>query len=367
MCVSNGNLRRSSILTDGFTRYDWFVSYPINNYNVTLNIADYERFSDSYIAQDGDKLALSYYVLRYNVDKARKQFEQVKPMLACYEKLFGKYPFWKDGYALVETPYLGMEHQGAIAYGNKYLQGYAGQDPSGTGIGLTFDYIIIHESGHEYWGNSVSSQDHGEMWIHESFCTYTEALYVECMQNKDAASKYMVGLRELIENKEPIIAPLGVNASGSADMYYKGANILHTLRHVIDNDKLWFEILHGIAQEFKNKTTNTQEIIQFINTKAGKDFTPFFDQYLRHTKLPVFQYMLRQRGKKVTLEYRWQADVPNFQMPLKVDLGDGNYIPVTPSQHWQTITQKGNAGKFKVANDQYYIAIQKVESEKTKP
>lgn len=355
MCVANGNLRQTTRLTDGFTRYHWFVSYPINNYNVSLNIADYAHFSDTYTAQNGEKLALDYYVLRYNLNKAKRQFEQVKPMLACYEKLFGKYPFWKDGYALVETPYLGMEHQSAVAYGNNYLPGYGGQDLSGTGIGLSFDYLIIHESGHEYWGNSVSAQDHAEMWIHESFCTYTEALYIECMQNKENAAKYIIGLRKIIENKEPILAPMQVNASGSGDMYPKGANLLHTLRNVIDNDKHWFEIIYGIAQEFKIKNTNTQEIVGYINRKTGKDYTYFFDQYLRYADLPVFQYRIKQQGKKVWLEYKWKADVATFQMPLKVDFGEGKYITITPATQWQTISEKGNAAAFKVATDLYYI------------
>ncbi|QHT68088.1 M1 family metallopeptidase [Rhodocytophaga rosea] len=359
MCVGNGNLRSTTNLNDGYSKYSWFVSYPINNYNVSLNIASYTHFSDTYTAQDGEKLALDYYVLPYNENKARKQFGQVKPMLACYEKLFGKYPFWKDGFALVETPYLGMEHQSAVAYGNNYLPGYAGQDLSGTGIGLSFDYLIIHESGHEYWGNSVSAQDHAEMWIHESFCTYTEGLYLECMQNKEAAAKYIVGLRKAIENREPIIAPLQVNASGSSDMYFKGANVLHTLRNVIDNDKLWFEIIYGIAQEFKIKNTNTQEIVAFINAKTGKDYTYFFNQYLRHAEIPVLEYRLKPQGKKLTLEYKWTANVADFKMPVKIDMGNGKWITLTPTSQWQTLTQIGNANKFAVAMDLFYIQTKK--------
>jgi aminopeptidase N len=367
MCVANGNLRGSTKLNDGFTRYDWFVSYPINNYNVTLNIADYAHFSDTYTAKDGEKLALDYYVLRYNLEEARKHFEQVKPMLACYEKLFGKYPFWKDGYALVETPYLGMEHQSAIAYGNNYMPGYMGMDLSGTGIGLTFDYLIIHESGHEYWGNSVSTQDHAEMWIHESFCTYSEGLYIECMQNKENAAKYIVGLRQSIENSSPIIAPLGVNGNGSGDMYMKGANILHTLRNAINDDKLWFELIYGIAQEFKIKNTNTAEIVQFINRKAGKDYTPFFDQYLRHANIPTLQYAIKGKGKKAVLQYRWLADVAAFNMPVKVSFGKGAEKMIYPTTTWQTLSEKGNTGNFTINTDAFYIHTQKVDNEKIKP
>ncbi|MDO1445123.1 M1 family metallopeptidase [Rhodocytophaga aerolata] len=367
MCVANGNLQNTTKLNDGFTRYDWLVSYPINNYNVSLNIADYVHFSDTYTAKDGEKLALDYYVLRYNLEDAKSHFTQVKPMLECYEKLFGKYPFWKDGYALVETPYLGMEHQSAIAYGNNYLPGYMGMDLSGTGIGLTFDYLIIHESGHEYWGNSVSAQDHADMWIHESFCTYTEGLYIECMQNKESAAQYIVGLRQSIENKEPIIAPLHVNASGSGDMYMKGANVLHTLRNAINNDKLWFELIYGIAQEFKMKNTNTEEIVQYINQKTGKNYTSFFDQYLRHATIPTLQYAIKGKGKKAVVQYRWLVDVAAFTMPVKVSFGKGAEKMIYPTTQWQTLSANGIVGSFTVDTDSFYIHTQKIDAEKIKP
>lgn len=367
MCVANGNLRQATQLSDGYTRYDWLVSYPINNYNVSLNIADYAHFSDTYTAQDGEKLALDYYVLPYNIDKAKKQFEQVKPMLACYEKLFGKYPFWQDGYALVETPYLGMEHQSAVAYGNNYLPGYAGEDLSGTGVGLKFDYLIIHESGHEYWGNSVSARDHAELWIHESFCTYTEALYVECTQGYDNAVRYVNGQRRAIQNREPIVAPLGVNADGSGDMYFKGANMLHTLRNVMNDDTRWFAILNGLAQQFERKTTNTQEIIAYINGQAGQDYTYLFDQYLRYPSIPVFEYRLTRQKNKLTLAYRWVADVKDFRMPLQVDFGSGKDEVINPTTQWQTIVRKGDAGKFKVAEEKFYVNVRNVADKKTNP
>lgn len=357
MAVANGNLRETKKLEDNYTRYYWHVSYPINNYNVTVNVADYAHFSDTYTAADGEKLGLDYYVLQYNLDKAKKHFEQVKPMLACYEKYFGKYPFWKDGYALVETPYLGMEHQSAIAYGNDYMPGYRGHDLSETGVGLKFDYLIIHESGHEYWGNSVSTQDHAEMWIHESFCTYSEALYVECMMGYDKALLYLGGIKNGVRNKEPIIGPLGVNYQGweDTDMYFKGALVLHTLRNVINDDKLWFDLVYGIAQEFKIKTTNTNEIIKFINQKIGKDYTYFFDQYLRHASIPTFAYNLQQKGKKLVLNYKWEADVPGFNMPLKVGFPNKDYQVIHPTTEWQSITLKGKEKDFKIAKELFYI------------
>lgn len=368
MCVANGNLRKKTPLNDNFTRYDWHVSYPINNYNVSLNIADYAQFSDVYTAQDGEKLPLDYYVLRYNLEKAKKHFDQVKPMLACYEKYFGKYPFWKDGYALVETPYLGMEHQSAIAYGNNYQQGYDGGDISGSGVGMKFDYLIIHESAHEYWGNSVSARDHGEMWIHESFCTYAEALYVECMFGYKSALQYLAGQSQSIANQEPILGPLHVNYTGweASDMYFKGSLMLHTLRNAINDDKLWFDIIYGIAQEFKMKVTTTQEIVGYINKKTGQDYSYFFNQYLKYAQIPVFQYTITQQGKKAVLQYRWNANVENFNMPVKVNVGNGKYETIMPTSQWQTIAIKGDKKNFRVATELFYLQVQQLNAEKSK-
>ena len=361
ICVANGRLRKEEKLKDKYTRYDWFVSYPINNYNVTLNIAKYEHFSEVYTAEDGEKLDLDYYVLPYNLNKAKKQFEQVKPMLACYEKLFGKYPFWNDGFKLVETPYLGMEHQGAIAYGNEYMQGYKGYDLSGTGIGRKFDYIIIHESGHEYWGNSVSCNDHAEMWIHESFCTYTEGLYVECMFGKKEAYAYLNGLGGNISNTSPILGPLGVNGDGSGDMYSKGAVILHTLRNVIDNDELWFKIIKGITTEFKIKNVNTKDIVDYISKMAGEDYSYFFEQYLAYASPPVLEYKINA-GKKgeYLLEYKWKAHVADFHMPIQIRLADGSYFKLKPTTQWQKTTLKLAQGKVLLPeNHDYFFMDQK--------
>ncbi|MEE9169529.1 MAG: M1 family metallopeptidase, partial [bacterium] len=243
MNISNGRLRGKTELQDGWTRYDWFVSYPINNYNVTLNIGKYAHFSEEYVDMDGDALTLDYYVMPYNLDKAKKQFEQVKPMMACFEKFFGKYPFSNDVYKLVESPHLGMEHQSAVAYGNKFLQGYLGK--ASSEVGTKFDFIIVHESAHEWWGNSVTSKDIADMWIHESFGAYAEALYVECLFGYDEALEYVNGKKPGIGNARPIIGVYGVNNEGSKDMYDKGQLFLNTLRHVIDNDSLWFETIYG--------------------------------------------------------------------------------------------------------------------------
>ncbi len=357
VCIANGNLRGTASAGD-FTRYDWKVTYPINNYNVTLNVGAYTHFADTYTATDGDTLALDYYVMPYNEKKARQQFAQVKPMLACFEKYFGKYPFPRDGYALVETPYLGMEHQSAVAYGNNYQKGYMGRDLSG--VGLDFDYLIIHESAHEYWGNSVTAADHAEMWIQESFTTYAEALYVECTLGYETALRYLQGEARLIQNAEPILGPPEVGYSQwlTSDHYFKGSLMLHTLRNVIGNDSLWFEILYGLSGEFRHKIIRTTDVVGFVNAKTGKDFTAFFDQYLRHPAPPILQYKVRPKAGGIELTYRWQAAVPGFAMPVQVGFRKGRYTTLSPTATWQTTTLAGDAASFRVATELFYVQVE---------
>ena len=355
MCVANGTLRKKETLADNFTRFSWFVHYAINNYNVTLNIAKYAQFSDTYNSPDGEKLALDYYVLPYNLEKAKKHFEQVKPMLACYEKYFGKYPFWKDGYALVETSYWGMEHQGAIAYGNNYGNNLI--VPT-----FPFDYIIVHETGHEYWGNSVSCKDHAEMWIHESFCTYSEALYVECTYNsRQKAEEYLMYQRQRIENKMAMLERLGVNADAPSDIYFKGTWMLHTLRNVIDNDKLWFEIIKGITTEFKMKTIDTNDIINFINQKTGTDYHYFFEQYLRKSNIPTLVYKFENKGKKTKLLYKWEGVAPDFKMPIKIETDPDVFEKISPTCQWQTLNHIKKQEEVKIPLNWYYINTKKLE------
>ena len=365
-CVSNGNLRSAKDLKSEsqvfdnkqldkislipYTEFEWFVSYPINNYNITLNIADYANFKDTYTAQDGEKLDLDYYVLKPNLEKAKIHFKQVKPMLACYEKYFGKYPFWKDGYALVETPYWGMEHQSAVAYGNNYKNNEYG-----------FDFIIIHESGHEYFGNSLSCNDHAEMWIHESFTTYMEALYVECMQGYEKSIQYLEKQKAGISNREPLIGPLGVNYSQpDSDIYYKGTWMLHTLRNVVNDDKIWFETLKGLTTKFRITNVSTQQIIDYFNEKTGKNLTPYFDMYLKTKHIPTLQYQLILKNNNI-VELRYRYKDATDSMPIKAGFGLQMYEVITPNNEWQTkIFQQVEGQEFKIATELFYVKTEKI-------
>lgn len=349
MAVANGNLRQT--VRDGDqTRYEWFVSYPINNYNVTLNIAKYAQFSDTYIAKDGEKLALDYYVLEYNLKKAKEHFKQVHSVLACYEHFFDKYPYWRDGFALVETPYLGMEHQSAIAYGNKYMRGYlGGMIPAG----MDWDYIIVHETGHEYFGNSISCNDLSEMWIHESFTTYMEALYVEYMYSYKEAVQYLLSQRRNIRNREPILGPAHVNWENweGSDHYYKGAWILHTLRSTLRDDAKWFDLLKGFYQKHAHSNIHSEAFFQYVNTATGRNYDAFFRQYLRYPGIPTFEYELEPKGNGLRIRYRWKADVSGFNMPVALGKKDA-YEWLQPTAEWQTTTLKNiTEEEFRVATE----------------
>lgn len=353
MNVSNGRLRATDDLGDGRLRWNWFVSYPINNYNVTINIAKYARFTDYHLSGK-DTLTLDYYVLPYNMEKARRQFEQVKPMLVCFEKHFGPYPFVRDGYKLVESPHLGMEHQSAVAYGNEYLQGYRGT--ASSEIGLAFDFIIIHETAHEWWGNSVTSNDVADMWIHESFGAYAEAVYVECLFGYDKAMSYVNGKKTAVLNDRPIIGPYGVRKSGSKDMYNKGQLVLNTLRHVINNDSLWWDILKSIATQFKRSSVDAEDILQLVNNKAGTDLSYFFEQYLKRTKPPRLETELKKKGPAVELRYRWVADMEEFRMPIRVWAGGGEWVFLHPTTVWQTTRlDRLDPAEFRIAEEQFYV------------
>ena len=358
--IANGDLRSDTLIWNQYLNSwmnvsEWFVSYPINNYNVTLNIGDYVNFSEAYVSGN-DTLKMDYYVLHDNLEKAKSHFQQVKPMMECFENYFGRYPFWKDGYALVETPYLGMEHQSAIAYGNDFLPGYHGNTSHIDG--LEFDFIIVHESGHEWWGNSITTNDIADMWVHEGFCTYAEVLYVECMYGYDAMLSYVNNQKRSVRNDKPVIGPYHVNTEGSSDMYFKGSLMLHTLRNLIEDDKLWFEIIKGISNDFKYQTIDGQVIINYINEKSGKDFTDFFNQYLKNKEIPEFQYKLQKEGRNITLLYRWEA-IDNFDMPILINTGRKDFW-VYPNEQWKEM-DLGSFDKheFRVRDDLFFIDVKK--------
>lgn len=356
--VSNGRLRSEKI-ENGWATTNWFVASPINNYNVTVNIAHYEHINDSYYGKLGS-LDLDYYVLDYNVGKAKEHFKQVQPMMKCFEQYMGPYPYYEDGYKLIETPYLGMEHQSAIAYGNMYKTGYAGMDYSM--IGLDFDYIIIHETGHEWWGNHVSMQDIADMWIHEGFCTYSEAIYVECMHGYDVAMDYVNAKKPMIGNSSPIIGIYDVNHEGDGDMYNKGMLMLNTLRHVIDNDELWWSIITGIQKEYGGQTVTTEDIVYYINKRTDTDYNYFFDQYLRYSDIPVLEYQWLKHGRKSTLRFRWLTDVKGFHMPVKISFGKDDMRFVYPTTEWTEETLNLKKGKdFVVDTEHFYIKVKEVQ------
>ena len=360
--ISNGNLINDTViynkdLNSLTTKSSWFVSYPINSYNVTLCIGDYSHFNDIYVNQK-DTLDLDYYVLSYNKNKAMEHFKQVKPMLACFEKYFGPYPFWSDGYALVETPYLGMEHQSAIAYGNNFLHGYNGNTKFTAGF--DFDYIIIHETGHEWWGNSITTNDIADMWIHEGFCTYSEVLYVECIYGYDAMLKYVNNQKKSVRNDKPIVGPYNVNRRGSNDMYQKASLMLHTLRSVIDNDSLWFALIEGISYEFKHKTIDGIDIINYINSVLQRDFSTFFNQYLYNKNLPVLEYKIKSNGSYYSVMYRWDA-VSDFEMRIQVNNGNNN-IWITPNDSWKELSlELIDIKDFSIRKDLFFIETKKIK------
>jgi aminopeptidase N len=351
--ISNGRLRSTTELAGSWTRYDWFVSYPINNYCVTINVGNYAHFIDAY---GKDKLTLDYYVLPQDLERAKKTFGQVKTMMEAYEKYFGSYPFYRDGYKLVECPHTGMEHQSAVAYGNRYLGGYRGRAPSE--VGLKFDFIIIHESAHEWWGNGVTSKDVADMWIHESFGAYAEALYVEYVWGYDEALRYINGKKPNVRNTEPIIGIYNVQHEGSGDMYDKGQLVLNTLRSVINNDSLWFSILKGLQQQFRYQTVTAEDVFGFVNQKTGKDFNYFFNQYLKDTKVPQLDVRLTYRGDSTFAMYRWNADEKDFRMPVKVTTSQHKYDFIYPTTAWQRmIIGKMNPEEFKIEEDRFYVTL----------
>ena len=354
IAVGNGRLQYQKETKMGMTKYVWKVINPINNYGVNINIGDYVNFSEVYNGEKG-ALDMDYWVLRNNLEKARLQFQDAKRTMEALEYWFGPYPFYEDSYKLVEVPYLGMEHQSSVTYGNNYKNGYNGRgrtmyDLSGTGWGLKWDYIIIHESGHEWFANNITSKDVADMWVHEGFTTYSESLFLDYFYGKQAASEYVVGLRRNIVNESPIIGTYNVNNEGSKDMYSKGCNVLHTLRTVVNNDSLWRETLRGLNKEFYHQTVTSEQVESFIAANTGLNLDAFFDQYLRDIRIPVLEW--KYSGENIA--YRWSEVVDGFNMPLDVKL-DNKLLRLEPTSQWKEII-----GKNIVPDVNYYIKVQEV-------
>ncbi|MDA8893762.1 M1 family metallopeptidase [Flavobacteriaceae bacterium] len=345
--VSNGRHIQTKENSNKTNTSTWKVVNPINNYGVNINIGDYVHFTEEYKGKKG-VLDCDYYVVSYNLEKAKKQFKEVSRTLEAFEHWFGPYPFYEDSYKLVEVPYLGMEHQSSVTYGNGFKNGYKGIDLSGTGWGLKFDFIIVHESGHEWFANNITNIDIADMWIHESFTAYSENLFLDYHFGTEASNAYVTGTRKNIQNDKPIIGNYNVNNSGSSDMYYKGANMLHTLRQIIDNDKKWRSILVGLNKDFYHQTVTTLQIENYIDKYFEIDLKPFFNQYLRTIKIPTLDYKLENNN----LLYKWSNVVDGFSIPIKVFINSTSQW-IRPTSQWKKLLSDKNIYSFSVDNNFY--------------
>jgi aminopeptidase N len=352
VAVGNGRLKSKSEKTEKLVSYTWEVKAPINNYTIIPYIGKYVTWHENYAGEKGN-LDCDYWVLDYDLEKAKKQFTQARDMLKCFEYWMGPYPFYEDGYKLVEAPHLGMEHQSAVAYGNKFMNGYLGRDLSGTGWGKTWDYIIVHESGHEWFANNITTNDIADMWVHEGITDYSETLFVECQSGKDAASAYTQGLRRSIRNDKPVIGIYGVNQEGSGDMYNKGNNIMHMVRQIVDNDELFRSILRGLNQTFYHKTVDSKDIEHYITEKSGKDLSKLFDQYLRTTKIPALEYKFQ--GDKIA--YRWTNCIDGFNMPVK--LASGQWV--SPTADWKELSATQALKDNFAVDKNFYVTVRKAD------
>ena len=347
--ISNGRFVGKKDLGDGWTRYDWAIHYPINNYCVSLNIGNYEHFDDKL----GD-LAMDFYCLPENLEKAKRQFAQAKPMIEVYQKYFGEYPFKKDGYKLIEVPYSGMEHQSAVTYGNHFANGYLERDWTGVGVSPKFDFIIIHESAHEWFGNSITAADVSDQWIHEGWATYAECVYVEGMFGKEDALKYTNGYKTKVRNQRPIITAHEVNQTPSQDQYFKGALFLNTLRSVVNDDAKWWKLMRDYCAHFKYQNIMTEDLVNYFNAQLHMNLTPIFDQYLRRAALPVLELKFGNGD----VSYRWKADIQGFAMPIRVGT-KANWQIIKPTTEWKTMRTSLSKDQFEVATDLYYVDVSK--------
>lgn len=350
--VSNGRIRDRRPQVDGTEVFEWFVSNPINSYGVTMNVAHYSNFNDVYDGEGGP-LDLDYWVLDYNIEKAKNHFSVVAPMMEAFEHWFGPYPFYEDSFKLIETPFVGMEHQSGVAYGNRFMLGYTGRDLSASGWGMKWDFMIIHESGHEWFGNSITTNDIADMWVHEGFTHYSETLFTEYTYGKEGGDAYVQGIRRNIQNDKPIIGTYGLNKKGSGDMYYKGAAMLHTIRQIIGNDDTFRQILLGLNRDFYHSIVTSALVEQYISKKAGIDFSHVFDQYLRTVKVPEFHYRLSAGGN---LEFKWENVVEGFDMPLRIYFGEQS-VMLNPTTDVQIVQLQSGIESINI--DQNYYVISK--------
>lgn len=349
--VSNGRLEGVQEKSNGTKTWHWYVSNPINNYGVNINIGDYVHFGEKFAGEKGE-LDLDYYVLSYNLEKAKKQFKDAPRTIEAFEHWFGPYPFYEDSFKLVEVPYLGMEHQSSVTYGNGYQNGYLGRDLSGSGWGMEFDFIIVHETGHEWFANSITYADAADMWVHEGFTNYSESLFLEYHFGKEAGEDYVIGLRTSIQNDRPILGIYGVDYRGSSDMYYKGANLLHTLRQLFDDDNLWREAFRGLNEEFYHQTVSSKQIEDYLSEISGKDLTAYFNQYVRDIRIPVLEYYFRDG----TFYYRWGNIVNDFDMPIKVKLTE-NEEWIFPTNRWKNMESESTEISI---NRNFYVGSQNI-------
>lgn len=353
--VGNGRLRKTTKNADGTSTFEWFVSQPINNYDIAVSAGLYAHYTDTYQGEKGT-LTMDFWPLAFHLEAAKKTFPQAKSMLACFEHWFGPYPWYEDGYKLIESPHNGMEHQSAVAYGNGYANGYRGRDASGTGYGMKWDFIIVHESAHEWFGNNITSNDVADMWVHESFANYAEALYTECLFGKQAGADYAVGVRRGIRNDRPVLGAFGVQDQGSGDMYPKGGNMLHTIRQIVNDDEKWRGILRGLNTTFYHKTVDGKDVQQYISRGAGVDLSKVFEQYLATTMIPSLEYAVNAG----TLRYRWANVVPGFDMQVRAKTGDSTWTVLHPTTAWKTAPVKLAAAADFAVDRNYYVTTKDV-------
>lgn len=350
MNVSNGRLRRVTPHPDSTTTWEWFVTNPINNYDIAVSAANYAHYSDLYQGERG-LLTMDFFPLDYHLEAAQRTFPQAKSMLQCFEHWFGPYPWYEDGYKLIESPHNGMEHQSAVAYGNGYANGYKGRDASGTGLGMQWDFIIVHESAHEWFGNNITSKDVADMWVHESFANYAEGLYTECLFGTKAGADYIIGNRRGIRNDSPVQGQFGVQNQGSGDMYLKGGNMLHTIRQLVGNDERWRGILRGLNSTFWHQTVSGKQVEDYISRESGIDLSTVFAQYLTTTKIPLLEFQL----SGTTLRYRWADVVPGFSMSVPITVSDSTYRVVHPTTEWQSLSVTLSSAAAFHADRNYYV------------